>query len=62
VRQILAPRCSPTRSTPTAGTTTSPTKKGKEVERNKITIHFADDKVTRIDGAAPVAIKGEERK
>ena len=35
---------------------------GKEVERNKITIHFADDKVTRIDGAAPVAIKGEERK
>ena len=37
-------------------------KKGKEVERNKITIHFADDKVTRIDGAAPVAIKGEERK
>ena len=37
-------------------------KRGKEVERNKITIHFADDKVTRIDGAAPVAIKGEERK
>jgi outer membrane protein assembly factor BamE len=37
-------------------------KKGREVERNKISILFADDKVTRIDGTAPTAIKGEERK
>ena len=36
-------------------------KKGKELERNRITILFADDKVTGIEGAAPVAIKGEER-
>ncbi|APV49971.1 hypothetical protein BWI17_09895 [Betaproteobacteria bacterium GR16-43] len=36
-------------------------KRGNEIERNKITILFADDKVTRIDGVAPVAIKGEER-
>ena len=36
-------------------------KRGREVERNKITIHFADDKVTKIEGTAPVAIKGEEK-
>jgi outer membrane protein assembly factor BamE len=37
-------------------------KKGREVERNKITILFENDKVVRVDGTAPVAIKGEERK
>ncbi len=37
-------------------------KKGREIERNKITIVFENDKVVRIDGTAPVAIKGEERK
>jgi len=36
-------------------------KRGRELERNRITILFADDKVTRIDGTAPVTIKGEER-
>ncbi len=37
-------------------------KKGREIERNKISIHFESDKVVRVDGAAPPAIKGEERK
>ena len=36
-------------------------KRGRELERNKITIVFENDKVTRVDGTAPVAIKGEER-
>jgi len=37
-------------------------KRGREIERNKITVHFENDKVLRVDGTAPVAIKGEERK
>jgi outer membrane protein assembly factor BamE len=37
-------------------------KRGREVERNRITILFENDKVSRVDGTAPVAIKGEERK
>ena len=37
-------------------------KSGKEVERNKITVLFENDKVVKVDGTAPVAIKGEERK
>lgn len=36
-------------------------KRGREVEKRRITIHFQDDKVLRIDGTAPVAIKGEEK-
>jgi len=37
-------------------------KRGTEIERNKFTVHFENDKVTRVDGTAPAAIKGEERK
>jgi outer membrane protein assembly factor BamE len=37
-------------------------KKGREIERNKITVHFKDDKVVEVVGTAPPAIKGEERK
>jgi outer membrane protein assembly factor BamE len=36
-------------------------KKGREIERNKITVLFDNDKVVRVEGTAPVAIKGEER-
>ena len=37
-------------------------KRGQEVEKHRITVHFENDKVVRVEGKAPVAIKGEERK
>jgi outer membrane protein assembly factor BamE len=36
-------------------------KGGREVEKNRITVVFENEKVARVDGTAPVAIKGEER-
>ena len=39
----------------------SNSKRGQEIEKNRVTIFFENDKVARIEGAAPVAIKGEER-
>lgn len=36
-------------------------KRGREIEKHRITIHFENDKVARIEGTAPVAIKGEEK-
>ena len=36
-------------------------KRGQEVEKNPASILFENDKVARIEGTAPVAIKGEER-
>jgi outer membrane protein assembly factor BamE len=37
-------------------------KRGVEVEKNRITILFDGDVVKSVEGVAPVAIKGEERK
>ena len=39
----------------------SNTKGGTQLEKNRVTIHFENDKVSRIEGTAPAAIKGEER-
>ncbi|QJR16107.1 outer membrane protein assembly factor BamE [Usitatibacter palustris] len=36
-------------------------RRGNEVERNRITIVFKDEKVERIEGTAPASIKGEEK-
>lgn len=36
-------------------------KRGREIEKNRITVVFENEKVARIEGVAPVAIKGEER-
>lgn len=35
---------------------------GREVEKNRVTVIFENDKVARVDGTAPTAIKGEELK
>jgi outer membrane protein assembly factor BamE len=36
-------------------------KGGREIEKNRITVIFENDKVARVEGTAPPAIKGEER-
>jgi outer membrane protein assembly factor BamE len=33
---------------------------GREVERNRVTVIFENEKVARVEGTAPAAIKGEE--